>query len=94
MMNKIYKVVFNQKLQVFQVVSEFAKGHSKAETPKALKKNMLPLSAKTWAAVLAAVARLIRQSCFCSGYGRCDRIQWDQYNRDFYRGCHRRSYGL
>jgi autotransporter adhesin len=58
MMNKIYKVVFNQTLQVFQVVSEFAKGHSKAETPKALKKNMSPLSAKTWTAVLAAVGIL------------------------------------
>ena len=57
-MNKIYKVVFNQTLQVFQVVSEFAKGHSKAETPKALKKNMSPLSAKTWTAVLAAVGIL------------------------------------
>ena len=66
MMNKIYKVVFNQKLQVFQVVSEFAKGHSKAETPKALKKNMLPLSAKTWAAVLAAVAVLSGSPVFAA----------------------------
>ena len=65
-MNKIYKVVFNQKLQVFQVVSEFAKGHSKAETPKALKKNMLPLSAKTWAAVLAAVAVLSGSPVFAA----------------------------
>ena len=66
MMNKIYKVVFNQKLQVFQVVSEFAKGHSKAEKPKALKKNMLPLSAKTWAAVLAAVAVLSGSPVFAA----------------------------
>jgi len=65
-MNKIYKVVFNQTLQVFQVVSEFAKGHSKAETPKALKKNMSPLSAKTWAAVLAAVAVLSGSPVFAA----------------------------
>ncbi|KMO85442.1 hypothetical protein AB840_13540 [Megasphaera cerevisiae DSM 20462] len=65
-MNKIYKVVFNQTLQVFQVVSELAKGRSKAETPKALKKNMSLLSAKTWAAVLAAVAVLSGSPVFAA----------------------------
>ncbi len=32
-MNKVYKVIFNRALQVYQVVSELAKGHSKASTP-------------------------------------------------------------
>ena len=36
-MNRIYKVIFNHALQIFQVVSELANGHSKSETPKVLK---------------------------------------------------------
>ena len=32
-MNKVYKVIFNHTLQVYQVVSELAKGHSKSKTP-------------------------------------------------------------
>ena len=36
-MNRIYKVIFNHALQVFQVVSELANGHPKSETPVGLK---------------------------------------------------------
>lgn len=38
-MNRIYKVVFSHKLQVFQVVSELARGHARSETPAFLKKG-------------------------------------------------------
>ena len=42
-MNKIYKVIFNQALQVYQVVSELSKGHSKSSTPSAKRKDKCAL---------------------------------------------------
>ena len=59
-MNKVYKVIFNHTLQVYQVVSELAKGHSKSKTPDIVRERhagrgtsyILP------AALLAAMALL------------------------------------
>ena len=44
-MNRIYKVIFNHALQVFQVVSELANGHPKSETPVGLKGRSFACSA-------------------------------------------------
>jgi antitoxin (DNA-binding transcriptional repressor) of toxin-antitoxin stability system len=59
-MNRIYKVIFNHALQIFQVVSELANGHSRAETPNVLKSeaSVCWRGRKSSRAVMAALAVL------------------------------------
>lgn len=59
-MNRIYKVIFNHALQIFQVVSELANGHSKSETPAVLKDTASACwrDGKSHRTVMAALAVL------------------------------------
>lgn len=55
-MNKTYKVIYNRTRCMYQVVSEFAKGHTKSETPEMLKSLFSKHSGLTRGIVMAVLS--------------------------------------
>lgn len=55
-MNKTYKVIYNRTRCMYQVVSEFAKGHTKSETPEILKSLFSKHSGLTRGIVMAVLS--------------------------------------
>lgn len=62
-MNKIYKVVWNNTLQCYTVVSELAKSHTKNNASKVIKATVLSSILAVTSSTYAA------QVCVCGGGG-------------------------